>query len=95
MIDERLEYVLELDELGYGTYWSSEHHAVASHPVTIPNLFLAAAARVTRRVRLGVMCTVLPLHHPIRVAEEAALLDSSQSRSLQPRYRTRRRQARI
>ena len=75
LMDERLEYVCEVDELGYGTYWSSEHHPVASHPVTIPNLFLAAAARATARIRLGVMCTVLPLHHPIRVAEETALLD--------------------
>ena len=65
-----------LDALGYDDIWVTEHHfneygGTIPHPPT----FLAAVARATRRIHLGVAISVLPLHNPLRVAEDYAMLD--------------------
>jgi alkanesulfonate monooxygenase SsuD/methylene tetrahydromethanopterin reductase-like flavin-dependent oxidoreductase (luciferase family) len=39
------------------------------------NLFLAAAARHTTRLKLGTAATILPFHHPLRLIEEVSTLD--------------------
>jgi natural product biosynthesis luciferase-like monooxygenase protein len=71
---EQIELV---DELGFCDAWVTEHHfneygGTLPHPPT----FLAAAARTTHRVRLGVAISVLPLHNPLQVAEEYAMVDA-------------------
>lgn len=75
LFDERLSLIGEAEILGFNTLWLSEHHSVPTHPLSVPNLLIAAAARITQTLRFGVMTTVLPFHHPARVAEESALLD--------------------
>jgi alkanesulfonate monooxygenase SsuD/methylene tetrahydromethanopterin reductase-like flavin-dependent oxidoreductase (luciferase family) len=40
-----------------------------------PQLLLAAAAQRTKRMRLGAAVTILPMHHPIRIAEDFAMVD--------------------
>ena len=40
-----------------------------------PSVFLAAAARHTRQIRLGALVTILPFHHPLRLIEEVCMLD--------------------
>jgi natural product biosynthesis luciferase-like monooxygenase protein len=70
------EQIELLDTLGYQDAWVTEHHfheygGTLPHPPT----FLAAVARSTRRIRLGVAISVLPLHNPLQVAEEYAMLD--------------------
>src|SRR5260370_11707383 len=40
-----------------------------------PSVFLAAAARETRRIRLGTLLYLLPLYHPLRLLEELCMLD--------------------
>ena len=64
-----------LDELGYDSIWFAEHH-FAGYAI-IPNCLtmVAAAARETKRIRLGAGVVVLPFHHQVRVAEEAAMVD--------------------
>src|SRR6266852_5623559 len=64
------------DELGFDTAWLGELHF--SRPFSIlasPLMVLAAAAQRTRRIRLGTAVTLLPLHNPVKVAEEAATAD--------------------
>ncbi|HXG51577.1 MAG TPA: LLM class flavin-dependent oxidoreductase [candidate division Zixibacteria bacterium] len=66
----------EMDRLGYDHIWVTEHH-FATYGGTLPQppVFLAAVARTTQRVRLGVAINVLPLHNPLEVAETYAMVD--------------------
>jgi alkanesulfonate monooxygenase SsuD/methylene tetrahydromethanopterin reductase-like flavin-dependent oxidoreductase (luciferase family) len=66
-----------LDELGYHQAWVTEHH-FHEYGGTIPDpaAFLTAAAVHTRRLRLGVAISVLPLHHPLKIAESYAMVDA-------------------
>jgi alkanesulfonate monooxygenase SsuD/methylene tetrahydromethanopterin reductase-like flavin-dependent oxidoreductase (luciferase family) len=74
--EETLAQIELADELGFDTAWLAELHF--HRPLSImsaPLLVAAALARRTHRIRLGIAVNVLPLHHPIRCAEEAATLD--------------------
>ncbi|MGE3244785.1 MAG: LLM class flavin-dependent oxidoreductase [Beijerinckiaceae bacterium] len=62
------------DALGFEGIFFSEHHFQLSYSPS-PNLLVAAAARETTRLRLGVMGVVLPFYEPWRVVEEAFMLD--------------------
>lgn len=70
------EQMEELEGLGFDYLWVTEHHfsdygGSISHPPT----FLSAIGRTTRRIRLGVAISVLPLHKPFEVAESYAMVD--------------------
>jgi len=64
----------ECEDLGYDGVLCTEHHSLSMVSGS-PHLLLAAAAMRTSRVSLGTAVTVLPLYNPVRVAEEAGLLD--------------------
>jgi alkanesulfonate monooxygenase SsuD/methylene tetrahydromethanopterin reductase-like flavin-dependent oxidoreductase (luciferase family) len=68
---------LELaDTLGFDTAWLVEHHFMPGYSHSSkPELFLAAAAARTRRLRLGLAIVPLPYHHPVHVCERVAMLD--------------------
>src|SRR5215210_4156033 len=74
-VEQQLEEVRLLEELGYWSVWFGEHHFVGYSLCGDTLLMCAAAARETTRIRLGAGVVVLPLHHPIRVAEQAAMVD--------------------
>ncbi len=63
-----------LEELGYDSAWFSEHH---SGPWSFgnPALMIATAAPRTKRLKLGTGVSLVPLHHPLILAEEYAMLD--------------------
>ncbi|WP_433622185.1 LLM class flavin-dependent oxidoreductase [Nocardia sp. CA-120079] len=65
------------DRLGFDYYFLTEHHFQPEGAEFSPNpLMLQAALAVnTRRIRLGQMANILPWHHPVRIAEQAATLD--------------------
>jgi alkanesulfonate monooxygenase SsuD/methylene tetrahydromethanopterin reductase-like flavin-dependent oxidoreductase (luciferase family) len=64
------------DTLGYDTVWLGEIHFIRQFSILAdPLLALAAAAQRTRRIRLGTAVTLLPLHSPLKIAEEAAICD--------------------
>jgi alkanesulfonate monooxygenase SsuD/methylene tetrahydromethanopterin reductase-like flavin-dependent oxidoreductase (luciferase family) len=66
----------EMDRLGYDHIWVTEHHfAMYGGTLPHPPTFLAAIARTTKRIRLGVAINVLPLHNPLDVAESYAMAD--------------------
>src|SRR5829696_7661769 len=73
--DDHLRQVVVSEELGFHSYWFAEHHFGEHRMAPHPNLLIAAAARETADLLLGNMVSVLPFHHPVRVAEEQAMLD--------------------
>lgn len=70
-----LELCEEADRLGIHSLWFTEHHKFDDGYLTQPLTFAAAVAARTTRARLGTAVLVAPLHHPVRLAEEAALVD--------------------
>ena len=73
---ETIEQIVYAEELGFDTAWLAELHFNASFSVMpAPLLVAAAVAQRTTRIRLGTAVLLLPLHHPLRVAEEAAVVD--------------------
>src|SRR5579862_7238881 len=73
--EERLVLVQALDAAGFHGYHLSEHHATPLSMTPSPSIFLAAAARETKRLRLGTLLYLLPLYHPMRLYEELCMLD--------------------
>ena len=75
---ENYQQVLELTELaedlGYDQVWTAEHHFDPQYP---PNPFILCAAMAARtsRIRIGTNISILPLHHPLIIAENAAMVD--------------------
>jgi len=72
---EFVEEVLLADSLGFDSVWLEEHHGVKNHYWPSPLIALAGIASQTENIVLGTDILVLPFYHPVRVAEEAALLD--------------------
>jgi len=70
------EQMEEMDRLGFDHLWVTEHH-FSEYGGTLPHppTFMAAIARTTQQIRLGVAIGVLPLHNPIDVAESYAMVD--------------------
>lgn len=64
------------DAVGMDAYYITEHHFDPSFQILpSPHLLIPALALKTTKIRLGVMCTILPQHHPVRVAEEIRMMD--------------------
>jgi len=74
--EQQLAEVRLMDQLGYWACWFAEHHFAGYALVPDCLMMAAAAARETRRIRLGAGVVVLSFqHHPIRVVEQAAMVD--------------------
>jgi len=72
---EHLEAWEELDRLGYDGVGFNEHHCSPYGLMNSPNLLAAAAAQRTKNLKLLIYGNLLPLHQPLRLAEELAMLD--------------------
>ena len=72
---EHLEAWEELDRLGYDGVGFNEHHCSPYGLMNSPNLMASAVAQRTRRLKLLIYGNLLPLHEPLRLAEELAMLD--------------------
>ena len=64
------------DQTGFDALWTIEHHFTPYTMVTNPLQYLSYVAGITERVDLGTMVVVLPWHNPVRVAEDANMLDA-------------------
>ncbi len=71
---EFLDEVLRAEELGFDSAWLEEHHGVENHYWPSPLMCLAGAATRTSKIELGTDIIVLPFYHPVRVAEDSAML---------------------
>ena len=74
--EECLDLVQESEAFGIDTFWLGESHfrperAVVSSPLTVAS----AVPAQTNKIRVGIAVQVLPLANPIRIAEEAAIVD--------------------
>ena len=72
---EHLAAWAEMDRLGYDGVGFNEHHTSPYGLMNSPNLLAAAASQATKRLRLLMYGNLLPLHDPLRLAEELAMLD--------------------
>jgi limonene 1,2-monooxygenase len=70
-----LELVRYLDGIGFDEAWIGEHHSGGFEIIASPELFIAAAAERTRRIRLGTGVVSLPYHNPFMVADRIIQLD--------------------
>jgi limonene 1,2-monooxygenase len=74
-IHRDLDLVAHLDALGFDEAWIGEHHSAGFEIIASPELFIAAAAERTRRIRLGTGVISLPYHNPMMVADRIIQLD--------------------
>src|SRR5579863_9382350 len=73
---DTLEQSVHAEALGFESVWPVEQHFNSDLSITpAPLLLLAALAERTRTLRLGIAIVLLPLSHPLRIAEEVATLD--------------------
>ncbi|QFU91045.1 LLM class flavin-dependent oxidoreductase [Amycolatopsis sp. YIM 10] len=70
-----LDLMAHLDRLGFDEAWIGEHHSTGRDIIASPEIFIAAAAERTTRIRLGTGMTTLPYHHPLWVADRMVMLD--------------------
>ena len=70
-----LELIEFLDRIGYEEAWIGEHHSAGYEIIASPELFIAAAAERTRRIKLGTGVISLPYHNPLMVADRMIQLD--------------------
>jgi alkanesulfonate monooxygenase SsuD/methylene tetrahydromethanopterin reductase-like flavin-dependent oxidoreductase (luciferase family) len=73
---DHLRYYARADELGYDGVCFAEHHYGSTGMCPSPNVMAAAVAARTSRTRLVMMGNCLSIHHPVRLAEELALVDN-------------------
>jgi alkanesulfonate monooxygenase SsuD/methylene tetrahydromethanopterin reductase-like flavin-dependent oxidoreductase (luciferase family) len=74
-VREIYDQALYAEEVGLNSAWIGEHHFNLLGVNACPNILLAQLAGATRRIRLAPAVVLLPVHHPLHVAEEWATLD--------------------
>jgi alkanesulfonate monooxygenase SsuD/methylene tetrahydromethanopterin reductase-like flavin-dependent oxidoreductase (luciferase family) len=72
---QRLRLIAQIEAGGFAGYHFAEHHSTPLGLAGSPSVFLAAAFARTKRLRIGPLVYVLPLHHPLRLYEEICMLD--------------------
>ena len=71
---ERLNQIAEAETLGFNSCWLTEHHFCDDGYTPSPLVIASAIGARTQRMRLGTNLMLLPLHDPVRIAEDAATL---------------------
>src|SRR5438093_8341879 len=73
--DSHIRDARSAEELGFRSYFFIEHQSAPFAAISAPSVYLAALARETSTLRFGPMVYQLPMHHPIRLAQDAAMVD--------------------
>jgi alkanesulfonate monooxygenase SsuD/methylene tetrahydromethanopterin reductase-like flavin-dependent oxidoreductase (luciferase family) len=73
---DAIELFVAADEFGFDVGWVAQHHFGFHGGLPSPFVFFAALAACTRQIGLGTAIVSLPLEHPIRVAEDAAVFEA-------------------
>lgn len=68
----QIEYA---EELGFDSVWLAEHHGSAYGSMPSPQVPMAAIAKITERMRIGLAVSILPFDNPVRIAEDFAMVD--------------------
>ena len=77
VFDKSEAIVLKMEEMGYDTFWSAEHHFQREGYECIPNLLLLYVhlAHLTKNLKFGCGFNINPMWHPLRLAEDYATAD--------------------
>ncbi|MGH2784058.1 MAG: LLM class flavin-dependent oxidoreductase [Actinomycetota bacterium] len=73
---DTLELAALAERSGFDSFWLAEHHGASDGYIPALLTFLSAVAASTERLEVGTGVLLAPLHNPIRVAEDAAVLDN-------------------
>ncbi len=78
--DEDIAEIVLADELGFRDAYISEHHGEPPYigkvdTIPAPDLMMCKAAALTTRIRMGAAVKLIHLHHPLDVANQAAVID--------------------
>ena len=76
VIEESLREAELSEKLGYDVIWLAEHHFDGGCAYVDPTTFAAAIAARTTKIKIGFAVAQMALHHPIRFAEQIALVDN-------------------
>lgn len=73
---DTLELAAFAEQAGFSSFWLAEHHGASDdyNPALLP--FLSAVAARTTSMQIGTAVLLAPLHHPLRLAEDAAVVDA-------------------
>ena len=71
---QALEQIVEAERLGFDSIWMTEHHFCDDGYTPSPLVMAGAIGSRTQRLRIGTNLMILPLHNPVRIAEDAATL---------------------
>jgi alkanesulfonate monooxygenase SsuD/methylene tetrahydromethanopterin reductase-like flavin-dependent oxidoreductase (luciferase family) len=66
----------EMDRLGYDGVGLNEHHTTPHGLMNSPNMMAAAGSQRTKKLKFFILGNLLPLHNPLRIAEELAMADN-------------------
>ena len=73
--DSRLKLLELYDKAGFTTFHITEHHSTPLGLAPSPMVFLAAASRITQRIRFAPLVLIATLYNPLRLAAEICMLD--------------------
>jgi alkanesulfonate monooxygenase SsuD/methylene tetrahydromethanopterin reductase-like flavin-dependent oxidoreductase (luciferase family) len=75
IIRDEMEQMVLAEELGFDAVWMAEHHYSRYGMAGSPQVFFSHLAARTSKIRLGTAVSVLPFNHPLRTAEDFAVVD--------------------
>src|SRR5689334_10322438 len=75
VVEQALWEVDFAERHGFESVWVTEHHFSGYGSIGVPSVYAAGIAQRTKRIRIGYAVAVIPLHHPLRLAEEISWVD--------------------
>jgi alkanesulfonate monooxygenase SsuD/methylene tetrahydromethanopterin reductase-like flavin-dependent oxidoreductase (luciferase family) len=75
VVEQALWEVDFAERHGFESIWVTEHHFSGYGSIGVPSVYAAGIAQRTKRMRIGYGVAVVPLHHPLRLAEEISWVD--------------------